>query len=115
MPGTPMLVPYHNRYAFSAIHRRPDFSWPEGKRLAVYIGLNIEHFAFGSGLSHSLSTPLPAPDQRAFAWCEYGSRVGVWRIFDVLDQLGLPAAHLINTAIFDFAPEILTAITARGD
>jgi allantoinase len=110
-----MLVPHHNRYAFSAINRRPDFSWPEGKRLAVYIGLNIEHFAFGSGLSHSLSTPLPPPDQRAFAWCEYGSRVGVWRILDVLDQLGLPASHLINTAIFDFAPEILQAIKARGD
>jgi allantoinase len=110
-----MLVPHHNRYAFSAINRRPDFSWPEGKRLAVYIGLNIEHFAFGSGLSHSLSTPLPPPDQRAFAWCEYGSRVGVWRILDVLDQLGLPASHLINTSIFDFAPEILDAIKARGD
>jgi len=110
-----MLVPHHNRYPFSAINRRPDFSWPEGKRLAVYIGLNIEHFAFGSGLSHSLSTPLPPPDQRAFAWCEYGSRVGVWRILDVLDKLGLPASHLINTDIFDFAPEILKAIKARGD
>jgi peptidoglycan/xylan/chitin deacetylase (PgdA/CDA1 family) len=41
--------------------------------------------------------------------------VGVWRILDVLDQLGLPASHLINTAIFDFAPEILEAIKARGD
>lgn len=56
-----MLLPHHNRYAFSAINTRPDYSWPEGKRLAVYIGLNIEHFAFGAGLTHSLSVPIPPP------------------------------------------------------
>jgi hypothetical protein len=110
-----MLLPHHNRYAYSAIIQRPTYEWPEGRRLAVYVGLNIEHFAFGAGLTHSLSTPLPPPDQRAFAWSEYGSRVGVWRIFEVLDDLGLPAAHLLNTVFFDYAPEIVTAINARGD
>ena len=110
-----MLLPHHNRYAFSAINNRPDYSWPQDKRLAVYIGLNIEHFAFGAGMSHSLSVPLPAPDQRAFAWCDYGNRVGVWRIFEMLDQLGLPASHLINTTLFEYAPEILQAIKGRGD
>jgi hypothetical protein len=110
-----MLLPHHDRYAYSAIPARKDYSWPEGKRLAVYIGLNIEHFAFGTGLTHSLSTPLPAPDQRAFAWCDYGNRVGVWRIFELLDELGLPASHLINTTLFDYAPQILAAINARGD
>lgn len=110
-----MLVPHHDRYRYSAIGRRPQYDWPEGKRLAVYVGLNIEHFAFGTGLTHSLSTPLPPPDQRAFAWCEYGSRVGVWRILELLDQLGLPAAHLLNTVIFDYAPDIVTAINGRGD
>ncbi|MFC3337080.1 polysaccharide deacetylase family protein [Paracandidimonas soli] len=110
-----MLLPHHNRYAYSAITERPTYRWPEGKQLAFFIGLNIEHFAFGAGLSHSLSTPLPPPDQRAFAWCDYGNRVGVWRIFGLLDELGLPASHLINTTLFDYAPQILGAIKARGD
>lgn len=110
-----MLVPHHNRYPYSSINSRPDYSWPQGKRLAVYIGLNIEHFAFGAGLTHSLSTPLPAPDQRAFAWCDYGNRVGVWRILDLLDEVGLPASHLINTSLFEYCPELLSALTARGD
>ena len=26
------------------------FQWPNGARLAVYIALNLEHFAFGEGL-----------------------------------------------------------------
>lgn len=110
-----MLLPHHNRYDYNPITARKDYSWPEGKRLAVYIGLNIEHFAFGAGLTHSLSVPLPAPDQRAFAWCDYGNRVGVWRIFDMLDELGLPASHLINTTLFEYAPQVLAAINSRGD
>ena len=110
-----MRLPYHNRYSYSAIKNRPTYNWPEGKKLALYIGINIEHFAFGTGLGHSVSAELPPPDPRTFAWRDYGNRVGVWRIFDLLDQLGLPAAHLVNTTIFDYAPEILSSIKARGD
>ena len=35
------------------IHRietRPQFEWPNGNRLAFYIGLNVEHFAFLAGM-----------------------------------------------------------------
>ena len=110
-----MLLPHHGRYAYSPITERPTYAWPGGKRLAFFIGLNIEHFAFGAGLSHSLSVPLPAPDQRAFAWTDYGNRVGIWRIFGLLDELGLPASHNINTTLFEYAPQILAAIKARGD
>jgi allantoinase len=110
-----MRLPYHNRYPYSAITKRPSYTWPEGKKLALYIGLNIEHFAFGTGLGHAVSAELPPPDPRTFAWRDYGNRVGVWRLFDLLDQLGLPAAHLVNTTIFDYAPEILDPIKARGD
>jgi allantoinase len=110
-----MRLPYHNRYSYSAIKSRPTYNWPEGKKLALYVGINIEHFAFGTGLGHSVSAELPPPDPRTFAWRDYGNRVGVWRIFDLLDQLGLPAAHLVNTTIFDYAPEILSSIKARGD
>ena len=110
-----MRLPYHNRYPYSAIKSRPTYNWPEGKKLALYIGINIEHFAFGTGLGHSVSAELPPPDPRTFAWRDYGNRVGVWRIFDLLDQLGLPAAHLVNSTIFDYAPEILSSIKARGD
>jgi allantoinase len=110
-----MQLPYHNRYRYSPIVNRPAYCWPEGKRLAFFIGLNIEHFAFGTGLSHSVTVQGPPPDPRSFAWLDYGNRVGVWRIFDLLDQFGLPAAHLVNTAIFEYAPDILDPIRTRGD
>ena len=41
-----MLLPRHNRYDYSIINQRPDYSWPDGKRLAFWIGTNIEVFAF---------------------------------------------------------------------
>lgn len=110
-----MLLPHHGRYGYSPIDARPSYEWPGGKRLAFFIGLNIEHFAYGAGLTHSLSTPLPAPDQRAFAWTDYGNRIGVWRVFDLLDKLGLPASHNINTTLFEYAPQILERIKDRGD
>ena len=45
-----LKLPGHTRYGYSPIVKRPDYSWPGGKRLAFYIALNIEHFAFGAGL-----------------------------------------------------------------
>ena len=45
-----LQLPAHKRYAYSPIVKRPDYAWPGGKRLAFYIALNIEHFAFGTGI-----------------------------------------------------------------
>jgi hypothetical protein len=105
----------HGRYDYSPITERPDYDWPDGKRLAFYIGLNIEHFSFGEGLGHTPTNPGVQPDVRNFGWRDYGLRVGVWRIFDELDAFGLPACHLMNSAIYDYAPQIPERIRARGD
>ena len=105
----------HGRYDYSSIVERPVYDWPDGKRLAVYIALNIEHFSFGEGLGHTPTVPGAQPDVRHHAWRDYGLRVGIWRIFDLLDELGLPACHLMNTAIYDYAPQIPARIRARGD
>jgi len=110
-----MKLPHHGRYDYSPIVKRPDYSWPQGKRLAVHITTNIEHFAYGAGLGHSFSTELPQPDPRTFAWRDYGNRVGVWRLFDLLEELKLPASHLINSSICDYCPDVIEPILARGD
>jgi len=39
----------------------------------------------------------------------------VWRCLELFDELNLPAAHLVNTTVFDYAPQIVAAIRARGD
>ena len=116
MPPAPYTsLPGHGRFPYSAIHRRPTYDWPNGARLAVYLGLNIEHFAFGEGLGANLGPPTPAPDVLNYSWREYGNRVGVWRCLDLFDALRLPAGVLVNTALYEHCPEVVAACLERGD
>ncbi|MSQ66547.1 MAG: polysaccharide deacetylase [Limnohabitans sp.] len=105
----------HGRFDYSPIHQRPDYSWPNGTRLAVYLGFNLEHFAFGEGLGAGIGPVSPPPDVLNHAWREYGNRVGAWRCLDMFDALCLPAATILNTALYDHCPALLQACVARGD
>lgn len=107
--------PTHGRFDYSAIHARPDYHWPGRARLAVYLGFNLEHFAFGGGLGARLGASFGEPDVLNYAWREYGNRVGAWRCLELFESLGLPAGVIANTAILDHCPELIRAFMARGD
>jgi peptidoglycan/xylan/chitin deacetylase (PgdA/CDA1 family) len=109
------MLKTHGRYPYAAIHQRPDYSFPAGKRLAVYLAFNIEHFDFGDGLGASLAPPGPQPDVLNFSWRDYGNRVGVWRCLELFDELKLPVACLANTSLYDYCPQVVAAFVARGD
>jgi peptidoglycan/xylan/chitin deacetylase (PgdA/CDA1 family) len=108
-------LPDPGRFRYLPITRRASGRWPNGAGLAVYLGFNLEHFAFGEGLGARLGPPSPEPDVLNYAWREYGNRVGAWRCLELFDQLGLPAAALINTSLYDHCPELVAACLARGD
>ncbi|MGH7268667.1 MAG: polysaccharide deacetylase family protein [Candidatus Rokuibacteriota bacterium] len=105
----------HGRFAYSAIVDRPDWSWPDGKRLAVYVALNLEHFAYGEGLGLSYSPGIPHPNTYNWAWREYGNRVGVWRLLQLFDALRLPVSLLVNSAVYEHCPDVVAAFRRRGD
>ena len=108
-------LPDHGRFAYRGIHDRPRYRWPGGAGLAVYLGFNLEHFAFGEGLGAALGPTNPQPDVLNYSWREYGNRVGAWRCLELFDRLGLPAAALVNTALYDHCPGLVAACVARGD
>jgi allantoinase len=108
-------LPDHGRFDYQPITRRPFWRWPGGAGLAVYLAVNHEHFAFGEGLGAMLGPASPQPDVLNYSWREYGNRVGAWRCLELLDELQLPAAALINTALYDHCPELVAACVARGD
>jgi allantoinase len=62
--------------------------------------LNVEHFAFltrrGADPFQRQNTPQT---QRNFAWRDYSLRVGIWRVFQMLDDLKLPATILLNSLV----------------
>ena len=110
-----MRLPGHGRYPHSALPRRATYAWPNGARLAVVICNNIEHFAYRAGLGSDSAQAGAAQNQRNYAWRDYGNRVGLWYLLDLLDDLALPCAHNVNGAVLDHCPEIAPALLARGD
>ncbi|MFZ2106553.1 MAG: polysaccharide deacetylase family protein [Roseiarcus sp.] len=110
-----MPLSSHGRYGYSALPERPVYDWPGGKRLAVYLGLNLETFAFGEGLGARLAPAAGDPDVLNFSWRDYGNRVGAWRLLELFETLGFPASVLVNSALYDEAPELIAAFRARGD
>jgi allantoinase len=110
-----LKLPAHARYAHSSIVKRKDYRWPEGKRLAFYIALNIEHFAFGAGIGMDPTNRGGPQTTRNYAWRDYGNRIGNWRLFEILDELNLPATILLNSSVCYHYPDIVEKIKARGD
>jgi len=109
------MLPSHGRFDYSAITDRPDFSWPDGKRLAVYIALCLEHFSYGEGgLGLSYSPGLPHPNTYNWAWREYGNRVGGWRLLELFEQHRVPPTVLLNTECYEHCPELVAAYRAAG-
>ena len=102
-------------FSYSALPKRPQYTWPGGCRLAVYVTVNVEHFPYGVQSGPDLDRPTQPWSQRSWLWREYGNRVGAWRLMNLFDELGFPVGVIANTAIYDHCPEVLEAHVKRGD
>lgn len=104
----------HGRYPYAPITRPTAGAWPNGARLAVYIALGVEAYAFGEGLTEDLLPGATAPDLANASWRDYGNRVGAFRVLDLFRRMNLPLAVLLNVAVYDEAPELTHALAAAG-
>ncbi len=102
-------APGHGRYAYSPIPARPVYDWPHGKRLAFYVAINLEWFAFGEGLGAELAPGGPHPDVLNYAWRDYGNRVGVFRLAELMAELQWPVSLLVNARMVSEAPQAIEA------
>jgi len=110
-----MRLPQHNRYDYIPLPERKDYDWPGGKRLAFCLTNNLQWSAFGKGRGHDNAKHGEPQTQRNYSWRDYGNRIGVWRLFDLADELELPLCHNTNSLLYDFAPQIFERMRARGD
>lgn len=111
--SAPALVT-HGRYSSSSIKDRPTYRWPNGTGLAVYIAVGVEEYSFGEGLAEDLFPGASKPDLVNASWRDYGNRVGAFRLFDRLASFGIKPAVLLNTAVYDHAPAVITAAREIG-
>ncbi|MBL8629442.1 MAG: hypothetical protein JNM81_07430 [Rhodospirillaceae bacterium] len=112
------------RYPFSAIAKRGPLKWPDGKKVALILTLNLETWdmtkdtekAYYAGGPPILPDVLPGnvADFPNFTWREYGQRVGIWRLFDAFDKAKVPASCTINAKTALIRPDIARAPQERG-
>jgi peptidoglycan/xylan/chitin deacetylase (PgdA/CDA1 family) len=95
-------------FPYSPIIHRPPLKWPNGAHVALWVIPNIEFFALdekvppGSG-----GTGVPVPDVPTWSSRDYGNRVGVFRLMEVLDRYGIRATVALNSELCAEHPAII--------
>lgn len=102
-------------YDYSPIVERPPIRWPNGARVAFYVGLNIEHFHLDKpSTSIWEGTSQLQPDPLNYGWRDYGARVGLWRMIEIFDRHGIRPSALLNAEVAERYPQIIAAGQQRG-
>jgi peptidoglycan/xylan/chitin deacetylase (PgdA/CDA1 family) len=100
----------HDRFSYSPIVDRAPLRWPNGARVAVWVIPNIEHFLFdrpSTSITHA-TTGL-VPDVLNYSWRDYGVRVGIWRMMEVMEKHGFRGTVALNSEVCRHYPRIIAA------
>ena len=82
--------------------KRPSVKWPNGERIALWITVPVEFFPLDAQAQPFRplgGLTLGYPDFWNYSARDYGTRIGIYRIMRVLDNLGLRATAAVNSAI----------------
>lgn len=116
-------------YTWSPIVTRPVLKWPDGARVALAVLVNLEHWDWevpdGTPLAvtpmggpEGLWTGNPGPgrfpDIGGWGNHEYGNRVGIFRVLDVLDKYGITPTLALDKAVADNYPTLVAEGKQRG-
>jgi allantoinase len=110
-----MTIINADRAPYSPITTRPKLTLPNGARVALWVVPNIEHYEY-QPLPQRARNPWPRtphPDVIGYGSRDYGNRVGVWRMIDVLDKHGIKGTVSLNMANYVHYPEICRACEER--
>lgn len=101
-------------YDFWPLAGRPRIQWPNGAKVAFWVGLNIEHYEVDKpSTSLFAGTASLIPDPLNYGWRDYGPRVGIWRMMDAFDRHGIRASVLLNSDVCGRYQSIIEAGNER--
>ena len=102
----------------------PQVEWPNGARIAVSLVVNYEEGseystldgdAQGEVMGESQSpVPLGQRDLANESFFEYGSRVGVWRLMNILDEFDVKGTFFCCALALERNPKVGPEIVRRG-
>jgi peptidoglycan/xylan/chitin deacetylase (PgdA/CDA1 family) len=93
-------------------------------KVAIQLVVNYEEgsektFAMGDNVNDILyELPFALEGQRDLAvesMYEYGSRAGIWRLFRVFDNAGIPVTFFAAAVALERNPEVAAKLASRGD
>jgi hypothetical protein len=98
-------------FQYVPINRRPTLTWPHGARVALWVIPNLETFP--------LHEPVPggtgkAPDIINWAPRDYGNRVGVFRLMEVMARHGVRGTAALNSEVCDDYPQVIEDALTLG-
>src|SRR5207245_9662813 len=108
----PVVKPQrYGPFPYTPINRRPKIAWPNGARVALWVIPNIETFP--------LNEPVPggtglAPDVINWAPRDYGNRVGIFRMMEVMARHGVRGTVALNAEACDDYPQVIADARALG-
>ena len=81
--------------------------WPDGARVAVLISLDVDNDTISIARNE-------VPSIGAMSQGEYGGRVGLERVVDLLDQFSIPATFFIPAVSLILQPQMVEVIQEAG-
>ncbi|MCY4358588.1 MAG: polysaccharide deacetylase family protein [Gammaproteobacteria bacterium] len=108
----------HNRYRWSRLSERQPVEWSDGKSLALWINVSLQHFPLdqrGDPFPPPGGMTMPYPDLRHYSLRDYGNRVGIYRVLDALASRKLSASFAVNGELAVRLPELVRLAGEQGE
>jgi peptidoglycan/xylan/chitin deacetylase (PgdA/CDA1 family) len=111
----------HSFYRRTPLPRRATLRWPNDMPLAFAIVVSTEYYEMQPPENAFVPPNVPGgfgrgpyPDFRVYTARAYGNRVGVFRLFDALDRLGIGATVAIDALTVKYCPTVAAEAVKRG-
>ncbi len=107
-----------DRIPYQAIVDRPRLHLPDGKKIAVWVVLNVEEWRIENPMPRTVLPPPMGqpllPDVPNWSWHEYGMRSGFWRQWKALVDRDIPVSLAINGNVCTSYPRVARAALEAG-
>ena len=110
----------HEHYEWSPINRRAPLRWPDGARIALCVVVTLEKMEWEAppgSITATLAGGLgdrPFPDYARVSHREYGHRVGIFRVLDVLEKHGIRPTVAMDAMTAEANPYLVSHCRQRA-
>ena len=110
----------HEHYQWSPMTTRGVLRWPDGARIALSVLVTLEKMEWEApDGSFTVSLPggiadRPFPDYARVSHREYGHRVGIFRVLDVLERHGIRPTVAMDAMTAEANPYLVEHCMQRG-